>query len=101
MTRSNRRRRAAARCPEDRAARERQRQVNRQLRVWTPRRVLGWVVAVVAIAVALVHWVAHIGYRPIPLTMGAQDLFVGYPAAALLGVVAVVILGQRSTGRRR
>lgn len=55
----------------------------------------------VAIAVALVHWVAHIGYRPMPLTMGAQDLFVGYPAAALLGVVAVVILGQRSTGRRR
>ena len=100
MTRSNRRR-AAARCPEDRAARERQRQVNRQLRVWTPRRVLGWVVAADAIAVALVHWVAHIGYRPMPLTMGAQDLFVGYPAAALLGVVAVVILGQRSTGRRR
>ena len=96
-----RNRRAAARNPEDRAARERRRQVNRQLRVWTPRRVAGWVVAVVAMAVALVHWVAHIGYRPIPLTMGAQDLFVGYPAAALLGVVAVIILGQRTTGRRR
>ena len=101
MKRKDRRRRAAARNPEDRAARERQRQVNRQLRVWTPRRVAGWVVAVVAMAVALVHWLAHVGYRPIPLTMGAQDLFVGYPAAALLGVVAVIILGQRTTGRRR
>lgn len=100
MSRMDRRRRAVAHSPEDRAARERQRQVNRQLRVWTPRRVLGWVVAVVAIAVEFVHWVAHIGYRPIPLTMGAQDLFVGYPAAALLGVVAVIILGQRPTSRR-
>lgn len=95
-----RRRRAAARTPEGRAARERQRQVNRQLRLWTPRRVVGWTVAAVAIAVAVVHWTAHIGYRPIPLSMGAQDILIGYPAAALIGLAAVVILGQ-TTPRRR
>ena len=101
MNRMERRRqRAAARTPEGRAARERQRQVDRQLRVWTPRRFLGWTLAAVAIVVATVHWIAHIGYRPIPLSMGAQDLLIGYPAAALLGVVAVIILGQ-TTARRR
>lgn len=94
------RRRAAARTPEGRAALERQRQVNRQLRVWTPRRVLGWTLVGVAVLIGVVHWVAHIGYRPVPLSMGAQDLVMGYPAAALLGVVAVVILGQ-TTPRRR
>ena len=95
-----RRRRAAARTPEGRAARERQKQVNRQLRLWTPRRVAGWMLAAVAIVVAAVHWVAHIGYRPIPLSMGAQDVFIGYPAAALFGVVAVVVLGQTTVKRR-
>jgi len=56
--------------------------------------------AAVAIVVAAVHWVAHIGYRPIPLSMGAQDLLIGYPAAALFGVVAVVVLGQTTVKRR-
>lgn len=101
MNRINRRqRRAAARTPEARAARNRQRQVNRQLRVWTPRRVFGWALVAVAVAVGVVHWIAHIGYRPIPLSMGAQDLFLGYPAAALLGLVAAIALGQTTTRRR-
>jgi len=56
--------------------------------------------AAVAIVVAAVHWVAHIGCRPIPLSMGAQDVFIGYPAAALFGVVAVVVLGQTTVKRR-
>ncbi len=97
---ARRRRRAAARTPEGRVARDRQRQINRQLRVWTPRRIFGWSLAVVAMAVAVVHWTAHIGYRPIPLSMGAQDLLLGYPAAALLGVTAAIILGQTTTRRR-
>jgi hypothetical protein len=95
-----RRRRAVARTPEGHAARERQRQVNRQLRVWTPRRIFGWTLAAVAVVVAVVHWTAHLGYGPIPLSMGAQDLLLGYPAAALLGVVAAIILGQTTTRRR-
>ena len=95
-----RRRRAAARTPEGRAARERQRQVDRQLRTWTPRRVFGWTLFVVAGVVGVVHMTAHIGYRPIPLSMGTQDFLIGYPAAALLGLVAVIILGQ-TTPRRR
>lgn len=101
MNPSNRRqRRAAARTPEGRAARDRQRLVNRQLRVWTPRRLFGWTLAAIAVAVAVVHWTAHIGYRPIPLSMGAQDLLLGYPAAALLGVGAVMVLGHIATPRR-
>lgn len=95
-----RRRRAAARTPEGRAARERQQQMNRQLRVWTPRRVLGWTMTRVAVVVAVVHWTAHVGYRPIPLPMATQDFFLGYPAAGLLGVVAAIILGQTKPRRR-
>ena len=97
---NRRQRRAVARTPEGRAARDRQRQVNRQLRVWTPRRISGWALVAVAVFVGVVHWIAHIGYRPIPLSMGAQDLFLGYPAAALLGLVAAITLGQ-TTSRRR
>lgn len=92
-------RRAAARTPEGRAARDRQRQVNRQLRVWTPRRIVGWTLAVVAVVVGVVHWTAHVGYRPIPLSMSAQDLLLGYPAAAVLGITAAMVLGQTKARR--
>ena len=79
----------------DRAAR--QREINRQLRVWTPRRIFGWILVGTAVLVGVVHWIAHLGYPVVPLSMGWQDLLIGYPAAALLGVVAAVILGH---GRR-
>ena len=76
--------------------------MNRQLRVWTPRRVAGWTLIVLAVVMGITHWLAHLGWRPIPLAMGWQDLALGYPAAGLLGVVGSIILtarGQRS-GRR-
>lgn len=90
--RFRKRRNAATTAEAQRAAR--QREINRQLRVWTPRRILGWSLVAVAIVMAVVHWLAHIGYRPIPLSMGAQDLLLGYPAAGLLGVVAAILLSR-------
>lgn len=81
------------------AQRARQREMDRQLRTWTPRRIVGWLVAVIAVLVAAVHWIAHLGYPVLPAPMGWQDLLVGYPTAALLGVVAAIILGQRPSHR--
>lgn len=78
----------------DPAAAARQREIDRQLRVWTPRRILGWAMAGIAVLVAVVHWIAHLGYPLLPLSLGWQDIILGYPVAALLGVAAAVILGS-------
>lgn len=90
--RARRQQQAQTAAERERAAR--QREINRALRVWTPRRILGWSLIVVGVVVGVVHWLAHIGWRPIPLAMGAQDLFIGYPAAGLLVIAAAIILGQ-------
>ena len=62
-------------------------------------------VAGIAVLVAVVHWVAHLGYAVLPLSLGWQDLLLGYPVAALLGVAAALILGSGAAfsgaGRRR
>lgn len=50
--------------------------------------------AIAALIVAIQHLLAHAGWRPVPLTMGAQDLFMGYPVAMLIGVAAVFIWGS-------
>lgn len=99
-TRRARKRRNAATTGEAQRAAQ-QREMNRQLRVWTPRRIAGWTLAGVAVLMAVVHWVAHIGYRPIPLSMGWQDLLIGYPMAAFLGIAAIIILGQAARTARR
>lgn len=78
----------------DPVASARQREINRQLRVWTPRRIMGWTVAGIAVLVAVVHWIAHLGYSVLPLSLGWQDVLLGYPVAAMLGVAAAVILGS-------
>ncbi len=75
---------------------DRQRQLNRQLRFWTPARLLGWALVAIGVLVGLVHWLAHLGWRPIPLTMGWQDLVLGYPMAGAIIVAAAVFLGRKS-----
>jgi hypothetical protein len=42
--------------------------------------------------VAVQHLVAHAGFRPLPFSMGWQDLIVGYPAAAVLAVAGLIAL---------
>lgn len=85
--------------PAEQARAARQREMNRQLRSWTPRRLVGWALAAAAALVGAVHWLAHLGWRPIPLSMGWQDLLVGYPTAGLLAIAAAVSLGgKRATG---
>lgn len=66
--------------------------IDRQLSNWTKRRMLSWSLFVLAGFTALQHLVAHAGFRPLPLSMGWQDLIVGYPMAVLLAVAGAFAL---------
>lgn len=65
---------------------------DRQLSNWTRRRVLSWSLFGLAGIVAVQHLVAHAGFRPLPISMGWQDLLVGYPMAAVLAVAGAIAL---------
>jgi hypothetical protein len=60
---------------------------------------VGWALVSLAVLVAVVDLLAHLGLRPLPLTVGWQDLLVGYLMAALLAIVGFVYLSQRRAPR--
>ena len=60
--------------------------IDRQLSPWSRRRILSWSLFGLAIVVAVQHLLAHAGWRPLPMSMGKQDLFLGYPAALFLAI---------------
>lgn len=67
---------------------------NRRLRrmalvTWTARGLMA-----LGVVIAGQHLLAHAGYRPIPLSMAAQDLFIGYPVAMVVAVAGLVIWGR-------
>lgn len=66
--------------------------VDKQLSNWTRRRALAWSLFTLAGIVALQHLLAHGGFRPIPTSMGWQDLLVGYPAAILIAIAGGIVL---------
>ena len=72
-----------------------QAEINRQLRRWPPRRILAWALLVLAGVIAVQHIFAHLGFRPLPLSMPAQDLLVGYPMAAFLVIAAAFVMDPR------
>lgn len=59
---------------------------------WTKRRVLSWSLFVLAGLVAVQHVLAHGGFRPIPISMGWQDLLLGYPTAIVLAILGGIAL---------
>lgn len=69
--------------------------INRQLRAWPPRRIASWALMIGALIVAGQHLLAHAGVQPLPFSMVRQDIFVGYPAAAMLGVFGLITLDPR------
>ena len=66
--------------------------VDRQLSPWTRRRVLSWSLFGAALVVVDQHLLAHAGWRPIPLSMGWQDLLIGYPTAGILALAGGLTL---------
>lgn len=66
--------------------------VDKQLSNWTKRRIASWTLFVLAALVAIQHLVAHAGWRPIPISMGWQDLLIGYPMAIVLAIIGGIVM---------
>jgi hypothetical protein len=84
--------------PEQVRRRQAQQEIDRQLRSWPARRIVTWVLMVGGFLVAGQHLLAHAGVRPLPLSMVRQDIFLGYPVAAFLGIAGLMLLDPRPRG---
>lgn len=69
--------------------------VDGSLSAWTRRRLVSWTLIGLAIVVAVQHLIAHSGWQPLPMGMGMQDIFLGYPMAALLALAGLMWLDPR------
>lgn len=56
------------------------------------RRVFGWGLVALALAVGVSHWLAHFGV--LYEDTGLWDLTIGYPMAGLLGVTGAIVLSK-------
>lgn len=65
---------------------------DKHLSNWSTRRVLSTALFALAGLVAVQHLLAHGGFQPIPMSMGWQDLLVGYPMAILLAIAAGIAM---------
>ncbi len=94
MAKSKRRRKES---PEARATRAQQQQAEgrRQLTVrhYQMRRLGGWSLIWVGVAVGVSHWLTHLGLWRFA-SDGVMDLTAGYPTAALLVVVGSIALSK-------
>lgn len=72
--------------------RAQKRDIDKQLSNWSGRRILSWSLFALAGLVVMQHLVAHQGYRPLPFSMGWQDLLVGYPMGALIAITGGIAL---------
>ena len=59
-------------------------------RQYMRRRLAGWSLAGLAVIIAITHWLAHVGL--LYDDRGIWDLTIGFPAAALLAMVAAIVL---------
>ncbi|MBZ5736389.1 hypothetical protein K8Z61_18005 [Nocardioides sp. TRM66260-LWL] len=66
--------------------------VDKQLSNWTKRRVISWTLFALAGLVAVQHLLAHAGFRPLPISMGWQDLLLGYPMAIVIAVIGGIAM---------
>ncbi len=94
MAKSKRRRKES---PDARATRAQQQQAEgrRQLTVrqYQMRRLGGWSLIWVGVAVGVSHWLTHLGLWRFA-SDGVMDLTAGYPTAALLVVVGSIALSK-------
>jgi hypothetical protein len=59
---------------------------------YTRRRIFGWSLVALGLLIGVTHWLAHIGL--LYEDTGLWDLTIGYPTAALFGVLGAVVLSK-------
>ena len=57
------------------------------------RRFFGWALVGVGVAVAVSHWVQHLGVWAL-MSPGWSDLLIGYPTGGLLAVAGAIVLSK-------
>jgi hypothetical protein len=67
------------------------------------QKVAGWILLSLAAFLAISHFLAHVNVPNLTpfLSLGTQDVLVGYPAAGVLLIIGVVLLGQSDEPPRR
>lgn len=90
--RAKNRRASATQAEQERAAQ--QRDMDRQFRRWSRRRLVAWGLFIVAGFIGVQHVFAHLGWQPLPMTMGWQDLTVGYPTAVAVALAGLLVIGK-------
>ena len=94
MAKSKRRRKES---PRARATRAQQHHAGERrqltLRQYQMRRVGGWSLIWVGVAVGVSHWLAHLGLWRFA-SEGVMDITAGYPTAALLVVIGSIVLSK-------
>lgn len=72
-----------------------QAEINRQLRSWPPRRIISWTLMLLAILIVAQHVLAHGGFQPVPVSMGWQDIFLGYPMGLFVFLAGAILIDPK------
>lgn len=70
------------------------------VRRYQRRRWAGWVLLGLSVVMIVVHFLAHVGTIKL-FSLSLQDVLIGYPTAAVLVLVAVLLLGQIHPAERK
>lgn len=57
------------------------------------QRFFGWALVVVGVAMAVSHWLQHVGLWEL-MSPGLSDLLIGYPMGGLLAVAGTIVLSK-------
>ncbi|WP_405133054.1 hypothetical protein [Nocardia sp. NBC_01388] len=63
------------------------------------RRVAGWLLVAIGVAMATVHVLTHLGDWQLLSSPGRQDLVIGYPTALAIAFVGMLLITTRARSR--
>lgn len=93
MPQSRQRKRTAARKAQQATARNEESEVRKLTpEQYMRRRGYGWALVAAGAAIAVTHWIAHLGF--LYDATGVTDLAIGYPTGGLLAVLGAIVLSK-------